>query len=231
MSKAIIHILLKLLFKIIAHIEIDGLEKMPREGSFILVANHLGVLDAMLLVHLFHLFDRDDYIVMVAEKYQHKPVYRWAVSTMGFLWLDRFNPDLPTLREVYKRLRMGHFLVMSPEGTRSQTGALIEGKPGAAYLAAKAGATIIPAGLTGTEDKAAKKKILRLQRVSIRIKVGEPFDLPKIPQKDREAFLQRYTDEIMARIAALLPPQYRGVYSQHPRLRELLASSGTGGDK
>ncbi len=41
-------------------------------------------------------------------------------------------------------------------------------------------------------------------------------------RKDREAFLQEQTDEIMCRIAALLPPKYRGVYADHSRLRELL---------
>jgi 1-acyl-sn-glycerol-3-phosphate acyltransferase len=117
---------------------------------------------------------------------------------------------------------------MAPEGTRSQSEALIPGRPGAAYLASKTGVPIVPVGVTGTEDRAVKARLRRLQRPHIVIRIGSPFTLPPMERQDRDAYLQAYTDEIMCRIAVLLPPTYRGVYADHPRLKELLLESANG---
>jgi 1-acyl-sn-glycerol-3-phosphate acyltransferase len=68
----------------------------------------------------------------------------------------------------------------------------------------------------------------RLQRLDIHIQIGEPFVLPPLPRgAERDPFLEASTDEIMCRIAALLPPQYRGVYADHLRLQELLAAQSS----
>jgi 1-acyl-sn-glycerol-3-phosphate acyltransferase len=57
------------------------------------------------------------------------------------------------------------------------------------------------------------------------VKAGPAFKLPPLPREDREEVLKQYTDEIMCHIAALLPEKYRGVYADHPRLKELLTQS------
>jgi 1-acyl-sn-glycerol-3-phosphate acyltransferase len=81
---------------------------------------------------------------------------------------------------------------------------------------------VVPAGIYGTEK--ALGSLARLRRPRIHLRFGIPFTLPTVGRQAREAGLQRNTDEIMCRIAALLPAEYRGVYGQHPRLREILAS-------
>ena len=77
--------------------------------------------------------------------------------------------------------------------------------------------------LSGTPG--AGKKMLRFHRPYITMRFGKPYMLPPIDRKDRDASLQRNTDEIMCRIAALIPPEYRGVYANHPRLKQLLESN------
>ena len=111
---------------------------------------------------------------------------------------------------------------IAPEGTRSPTAQLQPGKPGAVYLAAKTGVSLIPMSIVGTEDKEVYRRLRRLRRLDITIRMGEPYSLPPLPRQNRDEFLQQNTDEMMCRIAALLPPQYRGVYADHPRLQELL---------
>ncbi len=170
------------------------------------------------------LSDRDDIIMMVAEKYQAYWIWRWTARKLDALWLDRHNADFRTLREVQKRLKAGGIAAVAPEGTRSPTGQMQPGKPGAAYLAAKTGVPIIPVAITGTEDKVVYGRLKRFQRLEITIRVGEPFSLPSLPRKNKDEFLQQSTDEMMCRIAALLPPEYRGVYAEHPRLQELLVA-------
>ena len=144
------------------------------------------------------------------------------IPTMNALFLDRFNMDVRALRLVIRRINQGELLAIAPEGTRSETGALIEAHQGTAYLAAKTGATVIPVALTGTEDRLVIENLRRLRRSRVTVRAGEPFTLPPLKGSQREQQLKEYTDEIMCRIAALLPERYRGVYADHPRLQEIL---------
>jgi 1-acyl-sn-glycerol-3-phosphate acyltransferase len=221
MTYRLLRFLLNVFFRLFTHLEVSGLEKLPPSGGYIAAANHLGRVDVALV---YHLLDRQDVYLLVAEKYQKYSIYRWLVKHMDAVWVDRFGADFGALREMLKRLRKGGVLVIAPEGTRSPTGALIEGRPGGGYLAARAGVPIVPVAATGTQDALVKARWLHLRKPHITLRVGQPFTLPELKGQDREAALQQYTDEIMCRIAALLPPDYRGVYADHTRLKELLQS-------
>jgi 1-acyl-sn-glycerol-3-phosphate acyltransferase len=202
----------------IARINMENPECIPKEGGCVVVSNHIGRLDAMLGIVLA---ERDDVIMFVAEKYQKYAFWRWVVGQVDGIWLNRFETDFHALREVHKRLKAGGILAIAPEGTRSQSGKLLPGKHGAAFLAAKAGVPIVPVALTGTEDAVVKARLRHLQRLDVTIRVGEPFELPPLDRKDRDAYLEAQTTEIMCRIAALLPPDYHGHYAEHPRLLAL----------
>ncbi|HLE50573.1 MAG TPA: lysophospholipid acyltransferase family protein [Anaerolineales bacterium] len=213
------------LMRLVVTIEVHGIENLPATGGYIAAANHLGRLDPGLV---YSLLDRQDIIMLVAEKYRRFAILRWLVKSLEGIWVDRFNADFAAMRNVLGRLRKGGALIMAPEGTRSPTGALLEGRAGASYLAARAGVPVLPVAVTGTEDQQVKKNLRRLKRTPVTIRVGEPFSLPPLGKQERDALLQQYTAEIMCRIAALLPPAYRGFYAEHPRLRELLETKAFG---
>jgi 1-acyl-sn-glycerol-3-phosphate acyltransferase len=139
------------------------------------------------------------------------------------VFIDRFAPDLKAMRKMIDLMQRGYTLVIAPEGTRSRLESMIEGKAGASYLAAKLQRPVIPIGLAGTEDRAVLDNLRHLRRTSITIRVGTGFSLPPLPSTNREGALKKNTDEIMCRIAALIPEKNRGVYAKHPRLRELLS--------
>ena len=204
--------------------EIVGIEKIPTDKPAIIAGNHIGILDGIMIPSIPVLKTHPNLIVVVAEKYQKNKFFRWAVNNLDFMFIDRFNPDVKTLRKVLELLKRNGILVIAPEGTRSPNAALIEAKSGAAYLAAKTGATIVPIGITGTEDKVMKQRLKRAKRLNVSIEIGDPFNIPALPNLNRDEFLEKYTDEIMCRIAALLPESYRGIYSEHPRLMELLGT-------
>jgi len=217
---SIIRIFDRLLLRLLARLEVENLENLPTRGAYIAVANHMGRLDAALV---YDVIKRRDIIIFVAEKYRRYALIRWIVRQLDAIWLDRYNADIAALREVLARLKKGWALAMAPEGTRSKTGTLLPGRPGASYLAAKSGVLVIPVGGIGTEDWRVKQNLRRLRRTEVLLRVGKPFTLPPLPVKDREAALAAYTDEIMCQIAALLPPEQRGAYADHPRLKELLS--------
>ena len=213
--------LIRTIVKLIARVEVHGYENLPSSGAYVIATNHLGMLDAAML---YFAIERWDVFIPVAEKWEENPLIRFMGKYFNLIFIDRFNPDLKALRKIIALMEAGNILVIAPEGTRSRVGSMIEGKPGVSYLAAKLNRPIVPVGLAGTEDRVILGNIKRLKRSHIVIRAGIPFSLPPIPKKDRDATLKQYTDEIMCRIAALLPEKNRGVYAEHPRLRELLTS-------
>ncbi len=212
--------LIRLLFKLLARVKIVGREYVPDASSFVAVSNHIGRIDAGLV---YYLFDRRDIIMLVADKYKETGWVRWLVKAFDAIWVDRFNADLNAMREVFRRLKKGGMLVVAPEGTRSKSGALLEGRDGASYMAAKAGLPVVPVAVTGSEDAVVKDRFKHFKRLDITLTVGKPFTLPPLGPGDRDAQLKQYTDEVMCRIAALLPPERHGAYADHPRLKALLA--------
>ncbi|NUQ59273.1 MAG: 1-acyl-sn-glycerol-3-phosphate acyltransferase [Anaerolineales bacterium] len=149
-------------------------------------------------------------------------ILRWLGGHLNAIFIDRFNPDLKSMREMMKRMEEGQTLVIAPEGTRARDEKMAQGKPGAAYLASKMGWTIVPVAISGSEDRLVLHNLKRFKRTPIRLVAGKPFTLPSFPKENREERLQEYTDEIMCRIAAMLPEHNRGYYANHPRLKELL---------
>ena len=212
----------RIVLRVIARIEIIGSIDYLN-GGFIVTGNHIGRLEAFLVILLAN---RDDIILILAEKYKEYAIWRYFANKVDAIWVNRFDADFGALRAVLKRLEKGEVLAIAPEGTRSQTEALLPGKPGAAYLAAKSGLPVIPVGVVGTEDRVVKQRLRRLQRLDITARVGQPYRLPPLPRHGRDEWLQEQTDEMMCQIAALLPPDHRGVYAGHPRLRELLLENG-----
>jgi 1-acyl-sn-glycerol-3-phosphate acyltransferase len=212
-------LIIKILFAIFLKVEIHGLENLPR-GGFVVASNHLGRLDSAMI---FYGFDRDDFIMPVAEKYEHHPIFGPLGNALGAVWLDRFNPDIHALREIMQRMKRGQVLVIAPEGTRSKTEVLQDGKPGVVFLASRVGVPIVPVAISGTEDRIIMDNLKHFRRSHIVAWVGKPFTLAPIKGgQDREKILQEQTDELMCRIAAMLPEKYYGAYAGHPRLKELL---------
>jgi 1-acyl-sn-glycerol-3-phosphate acyltransferase len=211
--------IVRLIMKLIADIETHGLDKLP-SGNVIIAANHLGRMDTAVILCVL---DREDIIMPIAEKYKDHPIFGAIGRSANGIWLNRFEADYSALRKILERMKQGGLLVIAPEGTRSKTEALQEGKMGVAFLAAKSGYPILPVAVTGTEDRSVVDNLKRFRRTKIIVKAGDLFhiDIPK--GKGREQAMREATDEIMCKIGARLPEKYRGVYAEHPRLQELLA--------
>jgi 1-acyl-sn-glycerol-3-phosphate acyltransferase len=223
MGRKITFFIVNLVLRLVARLKVIDRQNAPLDESFVMASNHIGRLDAALV---YHFSQRQDIIMIVAEKYRNNWLLRWFVNQLDGIWVDRYNADFGAVRETLSRLKKGGVLVLAPEGTRSRTGKLQNARAGASYLAAKAEVPIVPVALVGSEDFNVVANLKRLRRTEITIRVGQPFRLPPLPKKDRDTALEAYTDEIMCQIAALLPPDRRGAYADHPRLKELLAQAG-----
>jgi 1-acyl-sn-glycerol-3-phosphate acyltransferase len=213
--------LVRAILHLIARVEVRGYENLPAEKSYVLATNHIGILDALMP---FYALNRWDIYIPVAEKWEKNWFLNWLGKYFNFVFIDRYNPDIKAMRKLIHLMEEGNALGISPEGTRSRVGSLIEAKPGVTYLATKLNRPIVPIAITGTEDKVVLGNLKRLRKSHFTVTAGPHFTLPPVPRENRDEMLKQYTDEIMCRIAVMLPEKYRGVYAEHPRLKELLSS-------
>lgn len=220
-TQSFLRALIRALIHLVANVEVINKERIPETGSYVFATNHLGILDAFLA---YYALERWDFFIPVAEKWEKYAILRWLGKHLNFVFIDRFNPDIHALRQILKRMEKGEVLVIAPEGTRSRSEKMAEGKAGVSYLASKTQFPVIPVALVGTEDRIFLGNLKRLRRTQIKVIIGETFTLPPLPRKNKDEVLKSYTDEIMCHIAALLPEKNRGVYAEHERTLELLAN-------
>ncbi len=193
--------------------KIQGLENFPKHGPAVIVFNHLGDADAILLFATLPFSPIEG--MGKIELYEHwlvGPVFR----AYGIIWVHRGQPDRRAIRAALKGLAEGRMLSLAPEGRQSVTGALEEGEDGAAFLSMKSGAPIVPVALTGLENQNIYGHLKRWRRAPVTLSVGEPFFLQENPQGDRQKMMREGTRQIMESLASLLPESYRGYYKSNP---------------
>ncbi|HCS39905.1 MAG TPA: hypothetical protein DIW44_10025 [Anaerolineaceae bacterium] len=200
--------------------EFIGVENIPLTGGVLIATNHMSRMDIPVL---FLTPNRPDMTALVTTKYLKYPLIRWFIVTAQGIWLDRDTADFSAFRTAMTALNQGMAIGIAPEGTRSKDAQLLEGKPGTALLALRAGVPILPVALSGTEDAVDKMK--HFKRPHITAQFGKLIPAPVLDRNNREEQLQQLTDEIMCQIAVMLPEKYHGFYREHPRLKEILAEN------
>lgn len=199
---------LRRFFRTICQIDSKELVKIPAAGPLIMVGNHVNFLEAPIMVP--HLEPRP--VVGIAKEESWKnPLFNFLFTNWELIPIDRGMVDREAFRKSVEALQQGKILAVSPEGTRSIDGQLLQGKPGVVAIAARSGAPFLPVAFYGHTD--FWKNIKRLRRTPFHIRVGKPFRIaPGVDALSRD-LRQAVTDEIMYKIAELLPPENRGVYA------------------
>jgi 1-acyl-sn-glycerol-3-phosphate acyltransferase len=186
-----------------------GLEHVPRDGAFILVANHASDLDPPFLGWAAgHRIGRVIHFMAKIEM-QRWPIFGWLADRSGVFYVRRGEGDRGAQRTALDLLARGEPIAVFPEGTRSRDGRLRPGKPGTALLALRSGAVVVPAGIAGTQRlRPPGERFVRRHAITIRF--GAPFVLGHQPtgRLDRDA-LAAGAEEITRRIAELLPEAQR----------------------
>jgi len=199
-------LILRALMRLLTHTEVRGRESIPPAGPLIVAFNHLSHLDPLLLVALL---PYPVEIIALADLLS-VPGTAQALRAYGVIPVHRDEFDREVVRRALQVLREGKVLILAPEARRSVTGALERARPGVAYLALKSGAPVLPVAIAGTERFFDELKRLRRPRLSVTF--GEPFAFSPYTEGRRREQRRRATDEVMVRIARMLPPRYRGVY-------------------
>jgi 1-acyl-sn-glycerol-3-phosphate acyltransferase len=205
----IVHGLMRIITNIILKIDSSGVRPLPPTGPLAMVGNHTNFLDPV-LAYTVH----DRYLKgMTAAETYHRFVFNifaWAVEAIP---VERGTPDRAAIRACVDALHAGMALYIAPEGTRSGHGRLQEGKAGVTLILLRAGThiPIYPIAFIGLWDFWPNFK--RLRRTPTRIDMGRPFYLAPPPGHVHRDVRDQITAEMMGQIAALLPPERRGLYA------------------
>ena len=209
------------LFAGLMDLQIVGQENLPKNGPLLVVANHFSFIDPVAMVRLapwpiefiggFRMPNAPAWTALIPKIWGYYPIYRGTASRDG-------------LRAAEAVLAQGGVLGIFPEAGNWAT-VLRPARPGAAFLASRTGAPILPMGFHGLLDVFPRLRDRRRARVTLRI--GKPFGPFHVTGRGRarRQQLEEIGHEIMGRIAELIPPERRGHYSDNPAIRA--AAQGT----
>jgi 1-acyl-sn-glycerol-3-phosphate acyltransferase len=198
---------LRLAMKLLLRIEKVGWNNIPPTGPVIMMINHIAFLDPVILTGFF-----PRYLISMAkvEAYQDKLLGPLVRAFDGFP-VNRGAGDRQALRTAFDVLDAGLALLIAPEGHRSENVALGEAHEGIAYVASRAGVRVVPVAISGTDR--FKHNYKRLRSTHVVYRFGQPFYLDAGDERLTSESLKQMTDEAMYQLAALLPPEQRGLYA------------------
>jgi 1-acyl-sn-glycerol-3-phosphate acyltransferase len=201
------NLLLRFVLRLVLKLEIRGKENTPSTGTLIVAINHASFLDPLLA----SAFLPRTIIPLGKVELFKKPLVGWVFPAYGVIPIRRGEIDRNAIRRSLEVLRGGGALLVAPEGTRSPDGRLQPGRSGVALLAVRTDATILPVAIWGVQ--AFWQNLSRLRRTEVQMAVGQPFQIAAEGRKVPREQLDDITNEVMYRLAELLPPEYRGAYA------------------
>jgi 1-acyl-sn-glycerol-3-phosphate acyltransferase len=199
---------IRVLGRTLCRVHDEELAAIPSRGPLILVANHVNFLDVP--IFYTHLIPRSVTGFAKIETWNN-PALGLFFTLGGAIPIRRGEIDRTAIGRAREVLRSGRILAIAPEGTRSGDGRLQKARTGVAVMALDSGAPVIPVAYYGGEK--FRSNLPRLKRTDFYFRVGRPFRVRMDGERLTRDVRERITAEIMYRLAALLPPEYRGYYS------------------
>ncbi|MEI7768869.1 MAG: lysophospholipid acyltransferase family protein [Chloroflexales bacterium] len=192
---------------------VEGVANLPprQSGGMIIAMNHISWIDILAVGGLLPFAYRLSWLGK-AELFDH-PISRWFFRNMNVIPINRGRRDMAALDTSVEALRAGAVLLIFPEGHRSRSGVLQTGRGGAIRLAMQSGVPIVPLAISGSEHGLRGSFLRR----PLTIQIGQPYLIPLTPNGKLPAdLMNQLTEDMMQRVAAMLPEDRRGPYAQLP---------------
>lgn len=198
-----IQLVVRALFPVVGRVEVEGLENIPGEGPFLLVANHQSYLDPMIIQTVVR---REVYTMAKSTQFSDR-LTGGILRRLKSFPVRRFETDPQAVRIALRRLREGYGVGIYIEGERSWDGRLQPPRLGALRLILKAGVPVVPCGVSGAYDVWPRwDRALKHGRV--RVIIGPPMRFPQLDSKpEREAALPEVGARLMTTLEELVGAQ------------------------
>jgi 1-acyl-sn-glycerol-3-phosphate acyltransferase len=207
------NVIIKGLLHISCKLDIKELQKIPEKGPMIILANHISFMEAPIL----YLFMQPRRTIALGKiELWESSASRTLMNWWECIPVRRGEIDMKSIKECFSVLDKGDILCIAPEGTRSPEGTLNRGQAGTSFIAIKKQVPMLPVIHIGLEN--FSKNIKRLKRTPVKIRVGKPFTLILEKKRFNSDERQEITDEIMRRMAVLLPVENQGYYADTLKL-------------
>lgn len=175
---------MRTVFKLYYNPKIIGKENIPKDGAIVIAGNHKHILDQCLTI-----IATKRMIHYMAKKEYFEGKFARFFAAMGCIPVDRQNTDIKSVKSAMRVLKKNGAIGIFPEGTRNRTDAfLLEFKPGAANLAKKTDAYIVPFGLTGDYKFRSK---------NLTVRYGKPFKADGMTADEANEKLYREVERLM----------------------------------
>lgn len=192
---------------------LDGLRADPRtQGPLIIVANHISNLDPPFVGGWLCAALRRRPAILAKEQL-FRGLWGRFMRSQGVIPVRAGRSDIDAFRAARAVVDEGGMIMVFPEGTRSADGVIGRALPGAAMLATRPDTWLLPVGVVDTDRLMPRGQRLPRFGTRIAIRVGAPFQLHLDPDLPRRAALEAASEELMARIAALLPERQQGRFA------------------
>jgi 1-acyl-sn-glycerol-3-phosphate acyltransferase len=197
-------------------LRILGLENLPEKGPVIIAGNHLSSLDTILIGGN----TPGANFAMAKRELFRRPLIAWMWGGCNTFPVDRHTADRWALRTAIDILERGGRLILWVEGTRAEAPGMRRAEPGVGFLLRRVPCDVVPVAVWGSERVLVKGHLLP-HRAPVTMRFGRAFT-PDVGAARRDH--QAVADQVGAHIAALLPPEYRGVYTDAAAALEAEAS-------
>ena len=200
---------------ILAKFVVRGRHHLPNKGPFILALNHFNYADGPFVIYAI----RKPINFIVASDQLLKWFDYWAPWLYGIIPANRIRLAPSTIKSSKKALLAKEILLIFPEGT-SLSNELRPAKGGVMFLSTTMQVPIVPVSINGKIGD-IWSNVLSGVRPKVRINIGKPFGPYSLPKErsQKEIKLAKIGDEVMCRIAALLPDKHHGVYRGNPSIK------------
>ena len=211
LSRRLLVTLFRGLSDAVFRVHAEALAGVPARGPLIIMMNHINILEIPLIYS--RLQPRPVHGLVLADHWKN-PLIAWGLNACGSIPIQRGEGNLASINKALDVLSAGEIILIMPEGTRSGDGRLQHARPGVVLLALKSKAPVLPIVTHGWEKY--KDNLKKLRRTEFYITLGRPFTLQARHDAVDNLVRRKMLDEMMYQLAALLPPENRGVYASLP---------------
>jgi len=196
-------------------LHVNGLEKLDctYKRPYLFVCNHLSNSDGLVLNKVLA---KEKLIFVAGKKLEANSMTNLGFKTVRTISISPNSADKDAVKRIVRAVNEGNNIFMFPEGTRSRTAKMIEAKKGILLIAKLTNAPIVPIGIWGTEKFMPVQKDMGKEAfydADININIGDIFTLPKkSADETKRSWEEHSLNDMMMRIAELVPQEYRGIY-------------------